>query len=73
MVNWQGWVINLSFAFVLGPHLQPFSAPPDGRALDVNIKEDGGEGRSAVHVAAFHGAEVSSTSPLAWLAIMASL
>ena len=39
---------------------QPFDAPPEGRALDVNIKEEGGESRSAVHVAAFHGAEAST-------------
>jgi hypothetical protein len=46
--------------------LQPLDAPPEGRALDVNIKEEGGNGRAAVHVAAFHAAEVlnaSSTTP----------
>ena len=41
------------------PCPQPFDAPPEGRALDVNIKEEGGQGRTAVHVAAFHGAEVA--------------
>ena len=49
----------LDFAPSGHPCPQPFDAPPEGRALDVNIKEEGGQGRTAVHVAAFHGAEVA--------------